>query len=191
MWPAVGASLSLAVPAKSDREYMTGKIRSTGKDLTNQKAAPGQKVNFPVICNLPDQSEASIPVNRGFNTVLGRLGLNWPFRGSSRSEMYFPGLALVVRPIRKLHSGWPGVIPFLALCEHCEDYIYDICIYWISGRLLFIIPLSFICIIWASIINYILGKDSFTSRNPVSSIMPLINRLNCIQLIICVYNKDT
>ena len=97
--------LSLAVPAKSDREYMTGKIRSTGKDLTNQKAAPGQKVNFPVICNLPDQSEASIPVNRGFNTVLGRLGLNWPIRGSSRSEMYFPGLALVVRPIRKLHSG--------------------------------------------------------------------------------------
>ena len=95
----------MAVPAKSDREYMTGKIRSTGKDLTNQKAAPGQKVNFPVIWNLSDQSEASIPVNRVFNTVLGRLGLYWPIRGSSRSEMYFPGLALVVRPIRKLHSG--------------------------------------------------------------------------------------
>ena len=49
--------LSLAVPAKSDREYVTENSGRPGNVWTNQKAALGQKVNFPVNRNLSDQWE--------------------------------------------------------------------------------------------------------------------------------------
>ena len=47
--------ISLAVPAKSDREYVTENSGQPGNIWTNQKADLGQKVSFPVDRDLSDQ----------------------------------------------------------------------------------------------------------------------------------------